>query len=495
MNGILGISREADRQAMERDAMNMRGGMLREDPGLMQRIGSTVADYAVPDRYGKAFNPSVMSPKLDLRNAPPVADTDMTFGAEQVMDMMPGAGIGGVIKRVRGNVGDAVKALPLKGGKYIGAPHDLKVTPQKMPWVMGRMEQMAKEGELAWPWYESGGQAFNNWFQPTQRRQAIDTYAGMSPQAPVELNTKFGTKAMNQFGLGQDVNAGMVPSQARGMLSPLWSGEKNDLWQTVKNASKVPSFSVNLRHGAGFPLSQEDMLRSTQDRWMLRAGNFKGAMSPNSYNYLSAITQDVAGTLGIRPHEAQAGVWTSLKARWESVAPAIQKKYVKKGMMRKSMKVNDKTGQRERIGPYEIKPEHARQYNDEVFNKAMKADIPDDAFDEAGRSFDYFFDKISKNYDSHSMDELKPFMNEHGRVAPWDAQGIPHRVQEGKVDLLLPEFEGIVDPASQKQAQIAEAMIRQLRGESGDWGAKVNQLGGGEGLERFNSGKTILSPY
>ena len=377
MQGILGVQREADRQAMERDAMNMRGGVLRQDPGLMQRIGGAVADYAVPDRYSNALNPSVMSPRLQLD--PNASMQDMPDMTPMLMDMMPQAGIGGVIKRARGNVGDAVKSLPLRGGKFIGAPHDLKITPQKMPWVVGNFEQMAKEGEKAWPWYTSGGEAFNDWFQPSQRRQAIDTFAAMSPQAPVSLNTKFGTKAMNQYGLGQDVNAGMVPSQARGMLSPLWKGAESDLWNTVKDASKVPSFSVNLRQGAGFPLNEEDMLRSTQDRWMLRAGNFKGDMSPNTYKYLSAITQDVAGTLGIHPNEAQAGVWTSLKARWESVAPPIQKKYVKKGMMRKSKIVNPKTGQREAIGPYEIKPEHARKYNDEVFNKAMKADIPDDA--------------------------------------------------------------------------------------------------------------------
>ena len=96
--------------------------------------------------------------------------------------------------------------------------------------------------------------------------------------------------------------------------------------------------------------------------------------------------------------------------------------------------MNPKTGQREAIGPHEIKPEFAREYNDEVFNKAMKVELPPSAFDEAGRSFDYFFNKMARKYEGHAMEDLAPFI-EGGRVAPWDAQGIPHRVKRGKVEL------------------------------------------------------------
>lgn len=63
MQGILGIQREADRQAMERDAMNMRGGMLRQEPGLMQRVGSQARRLFYGDRnlYGNdPLQPSVM---------------------------------------------------------------------------------------------------------------------------------------------------------------------------------------------------------------------------------------------------------------------------------------------------------------------------------------------------------------------------------------------------------------------------------------------------
>ena len=405
--------------------------------------------------------------------------------------LLPGVGAG-VIKPVRGAIGSAVKALKQRGGKYIGAPHDLNITPSKMPWIMGHMKAMAKEGKDAWDWYPKGGMAFKDWFAPPRQKMAISTHAAMSPQAPVDLNAKFGVKGMNQQALGQPLHAGMVPSQARNMLEPIWRGEADSLLQTVK-ASKVPSFDINLQHGAGFPLSERDMFRSTQDRWMLRAGRMKGDMSPQSYDYLSAVTEDVAYSLGIPPHAAQAGVWTSLKARWESVAPAIQKKYVKKSMMRKSMIKNPKTGQREAIGPYEIKPEFARQYNDEIFNKAMKVDLPSSAFDEAGRSFDFFFDKMAKKYEGHSMEDLAPFIREN-RVVPWDAQGIPHRLHQGRAEILMPEFEGVVDPSSLKQGEIADALIRNLRGESGQ-GERLMNLGGLDALKRFKANKVLGTPY
>jgi len=63
MNGLLGIQAEANRQAMERDAMNVRGGMLREDPGLMQRFGSQAKRLFFGDKnmYGNdPLYPSVM---------------------------------------------------------------------------------------------------------------------------------------------------------------------------------------------------------------------------------------------------------------------------------------------------------------------------------------------------------------------------------------------------------------------------------------------------
>ena len=131
MNSVLGRHIEAERQALERDARNLRGGVLRQDPSLMQRIGSTIADYAVPDHWedlfkqGSVFDrftpifPSEEYPNQfqepyikfgsggDTPYSQEVADAGMQF----LMDTMPQAGVGGVIKRATGRVGGAVKNI------------------------------------------------------------------------------------------------------------------------------------------------------------------------------------------------------------------------------------------------------------------------------------------------------------------------------------------------------------------------------------------------
>ena len=95
MQGILGRQIEAERQALERDAMNMRGGVLRQEPSMMQKIGGAIADYAVPDRYSSS---SVMEPRLNMEQleslrGTPVNMADVPNPVPMLMDTMPMAGI------------------------------------------------------------------------------------------------------------------------------------------------------------------------------------------------------------------------------------------------------------------------------------------------------------------------------------------------------------------------------------------------------------------
>lgn len=95
MQGILGRQIEAERQALERDAMNLRGGVLRQEPSMMQKIGGAIADYAVPDRYSSS---SVMEPRLNMEQleslrGTPVNMADVPNPVPMLMDTMPMAGI------------------------------------------------------------------------------------------------------------------------------------------------------------------------------------------------------------------------------------------------------------------------------------------------------------------------------------------------------------------------------------------------------------------
>jgi hypothetical protein len=96
----LNQQRMADDNAMNLAGMLARGraGTVRQEPSLMQGIGGAITDYAVPDRYSDAINPSVMSPKLGSltgvkEDGVPYSMADAPDPVPLLMDTMPMAGI------------------------------------------------------------------------------------------------------------------------------------------------------------------------------------------------------------------------------------------------------------------------------------------------------------------------------------------------------------------------------------------------------------------
>ena len=96
----LNQQRMADDNAMNLAGMLARGraGTVRQEPSLMQGIGGAITDYAVPDRYSDAINPSVMSPKLGSltgvkEDGTPYSMADAPDPVPMLMDTMPMAGI------------------------------------------------------------------------------------------------------------------------------------------------------------------------------------------------------------------------------------------------------------------------------------------------------------------------------------------------------------------------------------------------------------------
>ena len=416
---------------------------------------------------------------------------DALMGVMGASEFTPLGMLGGtVLKYGRKPLGEALKKFPTRKyrGKEVfrGSPQDLSVTKAKMPAQLGKMQSMAEEGVPAWDWYFSGGRAFGDWWHPRNVGFAIDNTALASPMTGVDLNSKYGANLMNQWALGKQPHAGLFPNSLREKAGPLWSGDKT-IWD-VGESLKIPTFATNTRHGAGLPVSKEDMLRATMDRWMGKAGRItQDSITKNQFEYLQAMTQDVASALKILPHQAQAGVWTSIKARWEAVAPTVHRDYVKnfQHKMRKSEQYNPNTNEITEV--WQIRPEFAREFHDKIFRKAVKHDLPDSALDEAGRSFDYFFNKMAKEYPYHDFGTVSKLIDpKTGRIGKWDVHGIPHRVDKkaGKVELLMPELSGRVDPSAQKQMEIARAVVDK----------DINALKKLGAYERFIQNKPLFAP-
>ena len=96
----LNQQRMADDNAISLAGMLARqgAGTVRQEPSLMQEIGGAITDYAVPDRYSDAINPSVMSPKLGSLtgvkdDGTPYSMADAPDPVPMLMDTMPMAGI------------------------------------------------------------------------------------------------------------------------------------------------------------------------------------------------------------------------------------------------------------------------------------------------------------------------------------------------------------------------------------------------------------------
>ena len=436
---------------------------------------------------------------FDTNKPPPTFDEAVQMAGEIGLPFDSSGIAGTVLKYGKAPLGEALKKHPMRKyrGKKVfrGSPQDLSVTREKMPLQLGKSKAMAEEGEPAWDWYFDGGKSFEDWWHPRNVGFAIDNTAIASPMTGVDLNSKYGTNLMNQWALGKTPHAGLFPNELRERVGLLRGGDKT-IWDVGKRdekgllkSLKVPTFSTNLRHGhGGFPVSKEDELRATMDRWMGKSGRITSdSITRNQFEYLQSMTQDVASLLKILPHQAQAGIWTSMKARWEAVAPKIHRDYVKnfEYKMRKTEQVDPKTGEIKET--WEIDPEYAREFNDKIFKKALKHDLPDSALDEAGRSFDYFFNKMAKEYSYHDFGTVSKLIDpKTGRIGKWDVHGIPHRVDKkaGKVELLMPELSGRVDPSAQKQMEIARAVVDK----------DINKLKKLGAYERFIQNKPLFAP-
>ena len=90
MQGILGDMQRAEELARQRDASH---GMIRPEPSAMQRIGSVMADYAVPDFYERLLgnisdgaNVTHFSPSVSMQDI-------LRYVRPRLMDMrVPHAG-------------------------------------------------------------------------------------------------------------------------------------------------------------------------------------------------------------------------------------------------------------------------------------------------------------------------------------------------------------------------------------------------------------------
>jgi hypothetical protein len=244
-------------------------------------------------------------------------------------------------------------------GKINGAPEWVNNSkdPKKALAKMEReLNNRLKEGLVGRMWYEESTRRIiditnGNLIEAEMLIQIIAIY---SPQATVQVNTGFAVKAWNQYKRNEPITASGNQSKDGKATAVLYEGKPFA-------GRKTSSFYQNLMYEllAKNPKAMEilsldqeivDSLDkpATIDLWMARAfgytsdalGDDKGSGKYSfSENYLRRITARMnkrlePGQPRWTPHQVQAAVWTSMKARYElpHVKLATNRESTRKGL-------------------------------------------------------------------------------------------------------------------------------------------------------------------
>ena len=225
--------------------------------------------------------------------------------------------------------GQVIDRLPMKNGKYVGAPEKFN-TPGKIPTLRKWLRQLADEGAAGRYWYENSSREVLQMVggNVQEARKFVALLAIYSPQAKVDSNSTFALRAWAQYKAGQpiSVKTGVMDRKAQAALDDVdafWSGEKTG------------NFFFNLLRE--IDPSTAGKQGATIDMWMMRAGQYDNdAPTATQYAFMENETNRLAQELGWEPQQVQAAIWVAMKARMENagVKKRTEASSEKKGWIR-----------------------------------------------------------------------------------------------------------------------------------------------------------------
>ena len=225
--------------------------------------------------------------------------------------------------------GAVVEKLPMKDGKYLGAPPKYN-TPGKIGTLRKSLRKLTQEGAPGRYWYENSSRAILRMVggNVQEARKFVALLAIYSPQAKVDANSTFALRAWAQYkaGLPISVKTRVMDSKAKAAMDDVdefWSGEKTGNF--FNNLLREIDPTTAGKQGA------------TIDMWMMRAAEYPtDAPNSNQYAFMENETNAIAKELGWEPQQVQAAIWVAMKARMENsgVKKATEASSEKKGWIR-----------------------------------------------------------------------------------------------------------------------------------------------------------------
>jgi hypothetical protein len=207
--------------------------------------------------------------------------------------------------------GQVTEKLPMKDGKYLGAPEKYN-TPGKIVALRKQLRMLTLEGERGRYWYENSSLAILRMTggNVQEARKFVALLAIYSPQARVDSNSTFALRAWAQYKAGQPISVktgvqDKKATQAMADVDAFWSGEKTG------------NFFFNLLRE--IDTSTAGKQGATIDMWMMRAAEYANdAPTATQYAFMENETNRIAQEMGWEPQQVQAAIWVAMKARMEN---------------------------------------------------------------------------------------------------------------------------------------------------------------------------------
>ena len=232
-------------------------------------------------------------------------------------------------------------------GRLYGAPMSV-VTHGDLVKFRNRLHQLAGEGTPGRFWYEESGKAVLDLAEGDRdmAEKIVGLLAIYSPSAPVSGNTTMALKAYSEY-----MDTGKITTVSK--LGKIVA-DKAQQWMdgTLAEDSvtgiKRGNFYRNLMREIDPGRMGADAQGTTVDMHIARAGGYYktkissgvGEDSSGEYQFMDREIKRLAKELGWEPQQAQAAIWTAIKARVDAVYDAVRDDAVERGWLKKVVKTN-----------------------------------------------------------------------------------------------------------------------------------------------------------
>tara|TARA_R100001594_G_scaffold58437_3_gene92421 strand:+ start:1744 stop:4989 length:3246 start_codon:yes stop_codon:yes gene_type:complete len=220
-----------------------------------------------------------------------------------------------------------------KEGKLVGAPEGRETTRATSAMLRSIIDPLTTEGEPGRYWYEESMKAVMEAVggDTIKAKQMAELIALSSPETPVKGNLNQAFRWLQQYKADMPLEGGRYPATMIPKAEKIFKGEDPGLGEKTGPFADALKAVLNPEGPAA---------EVVVDRWMYRS--FYGAplenMTPTQRKFIQNAVRSVAKDRNLEPHQAQAMIWTAIKARYEApgVRAAVMKQAKRKGIKPKT---------------------------------------------------------------------------------------------------------------------------------------------------------------